>query len=145
MDNLDDLLRELRSFDSNAEEIAVHTARLFEAEILDMNTEDQLFSRGEDSKGASLGKYAPLTISIKKGLGQPTNRVTLKDTGDFHRSFFARFVGKYITIGATDSKAYKLETKYSKDIFGLSDNNVQELITMLKPEMINEFRRIILR
>jgi hypothetical protein len=73
-----------------------------------------------------------LTKQIKAGLGQPTNRVTLKDTGDFHDSFFARFVGKNIAIGATDEKAEKLEDRYGKAIYGLTDDNLQEVIDMVR-------------
>ena len=30
--------------------------------------------------------YKPYTVMVKEQKGQPTDRVTLKDTGDFHRS-----------------------------------------------------------
>lgn len=143
MDKLEHLIKRLEYFNDNIEEIAVQTTRQFEAEILDMNTENQLM-KGVDADGDSLGKYAPLTISIKQAKGQPTDRVTLKDTGDFHQSFFARFNGKFITIGATDEKAQKLEDGYGKAIYGLSDKNVQELIDLLRPEMISEFRKQII-
>ena len=145
MDKLDNLIKRLDNFDKRIEEIAVQVAKQFEPEILDMNTEDQLFAKGQDAEGVSLGKYAPLTVSIKSGLGQPTNRVTLKDTGDFHRSFFARFVGKFITIGATDEKAEKIEDRYRKDIYGLSKANIQKLTDMLRPEMQDEFKKQILQ
>lgn len=145
MDSIKNMVRALRDFDNNAEKIIIQVSKQFESEILDMNTEEQLFKKGIDSDGDSLGKYAPLTVQIKSGLGQPTDRVTLKDTGDFHRSFFARFVGKNIAIGANDEKADKLEDRYTSSIYGLTDDNLQEVIELVKPEMINKFRRTVLR
>jgi hypothetical protein len=145
MDSIKNMVRRLRDFDKRSEEIVIQVSKQFEAEILDMNTQEQLFNKGIDADGDSLGKYATLTKQIKAGLGQPTNRVTLKDTGDFHDSFFARFVGKNIAIGATDEKAEKLEDRYGKAIYGLTDDNLQEVIDMVRPEMINEFRKRILK
>lgn len=56
-----------------------------------MNAEEQLFEQGINRLGVDIMDYAPyspLTIAIKEEKGQPTNRVTLRDTGDFEASFF---------------------------------------------------------
>jgi hypothetical protein len=50
-----------------------------------------------------------------------------------------------IAIGATDEKEEKLEDRYGKAIYGLTDDNLQEVIDMVEPEMINEFRKRILK
>lgn len=62
-----------------------------DAYIVDMNAEEQLFEQGINRLGVDIMDYAPyspLTIAIKEEKGQPTNRVTLRDTGDFEASFF---------------------------------------------------------
>lgn len=56
-----------------------------------MNAEEQLYEQGINRLGVDIMDYAPyspVTIEIKKALGQPTNRVTLRDEGDFESSFF---------------------------------------------------------
>ena len=61
--------------------------------IIELNTIDQLYNRGQDSTGDSIGEYETATIygtSKFKGKlekGQPIDRVTLKDTGAFYESF----------------------------------------------------------
>lgn len=62
-----------------------------DAYIVDMNAEEQLVEQGINRLGVDIMDYAPyspLTIAIKEEKGQPTNRVTLRDTGDFEASFF---------------------------------------------------------
>ena len=62
-----------------------------DAYIIDMNAEEQLFEQGINRLGVEISDYAPyspVTIAIKEAKGQPTNRVTLRDEGDFESSFF---------------------------------------------------------
>ena len=101
-----------------------------EAWICDMNTEDQLFERGVNRVGVSIMDYMPYrpkTIEIKEIKGQPTNRVTLRDEGDFHRSFKVDADNEKFRILSTDRKAEWLERKYGMQIFGLTDENAQSL------------------
>lgn len=101
-----------------------------EAWIVDMNTEDQLFERGVNRVGVSIMDYMPYrpkTIEIKEIKGQPTNRVTLRDEGDFHRSFKVDADNEKFRILSTDGKAEWLERKYGMQIFGLTDENAQSL------------------
>lgn len=101
-----------------------------EAWICDMNTEDQLFERGVNRVGVSIMDYMPYrpkTIEIKEIKGQPTNRVTLRDEGDFHRSFKVDADNEKFRILSTDGKAEWLEKKYGRQIFGLTDENAQSL------------------
>ena len=90
MKKLDDLISRLKSFEDEIIKVIEEVVRENDNIILDMNAEDQLFQKGITRKGveiASFAPYAPLTIEIKKLKGQPTSRVTLRDEGDFHRSF----------------------------------------------------------
>lgn len=63
--------------------------------------------------------YAPLTVAIKRMKGQPTDRVTLKDTGDFYRGFSVIVTADQVLTGSTDEKSAKLQAKYGEAIFGL--------------------------
>ena len=97
--------------------------------VIELNTQDQLFKRGVDSKGLSLGVYAPFTIEAKRRKGQPTNRVTLRDTGDFHRTWTVTTKNGDIIIEADGDKSDKnLMDVYGEDIVGLTDENLQKII-----------------
>lgn len=105
--------------------------------IIDLNAEEQLFEKGENSLGVKISDYAPyspITIEIKREKGQPTNRVTLRDTGDFEESFFLNIGSDSFRISATDEKTSQLIRKYGKDIFGLNEENKNELLnSYIKP------------
>lgn len=103
---------------------------------LDYNTESQLYERGITADGESLGEYSPLTIEIKRQKGQPTDRVTLKDEGDFHRGWFATTDKFPIVFGSTDPKADMLEDKYG-NIFGLTQDNKQAFVEDIKPYIVD--------
>ena len=115
-----------------------------EAIIIDMNVEDQLFEKGITSNNVridSYAPYAPLTLVIKRAKGQPTSRVTLRDEGDFHSSFYLDFTDDSFTIKASDEKAEYLEFAYGSDIFGLTPENKEELTEYyLKPALLAKLK-----
>lgn len=102
-----------------------------DAYIIDMNAEEQLFERGINRLGVEIMDYAPyspVTIEIKEAKGQPTNRVTLRDEGDFESSFFLEVGDKQFEIKASDFKTEDLIKKYGRQILGLTDENIAILI-----------------
>ena len=91
---------------------------------LDIITDDQLFKEGIDGDGNKLPlPYAPFTIDIKKLLGQPTDRITLKDTGSFHDGFFGNISGDNIITGSSDSKSSQLHNDWGKSISSMTKEN----------------------
>jgi hypothetical protein len=99
----------------------VRTTRFYQDDLAQENA-DYLFYTGKDMEGNSLGAYAQKTIQIKLAKGQPTNRVTLKDEGDFHKSFQLVINEKGFEVIATDYKTNELQARYGKDILGLAKN-----------------------
>ena len=93
-------------------------------EIIDLNTEDQLFDRGIGSDGESLGVYSNPYKKLKKAIGQPSDRVTLRLEGDFYKSFEVIIGDKQFRINATDKKTKWLINRYGEKIFGLTSDNV---------------------
>ena len=75
------------------------------------------------------------TEAIKKEKGQPTDRVTLKDTGEFHRSIFVKFEGDKIIIDSDNDLRDKLVKKYGATIFGLTKQNKQALIKIIEKRL----------
>lgn len=115
--------------------------------IIDMNATDQLYSKGINRVGVDISDYAPyspLTIEIKKQKGQPYNRVTLHDSGEFAGSFYLQ-VGLYqFEIKAGDWKTEELIKKYGRQILGLTDENIKKLIwDYVYPDLLKQAKKSI--
>lgn len=112
--------------------------------IVEANVE-QLYKYGINSLGIRIDTYqpyTPYTVRVKQERGQPYDRVTLRDTGDFQKSFEVVFepVGFYIT--ATDYKTQDLIDKYGAKIFGLTRENRQEIaVKYVLPIVTEEIKR----
>lgn len=116
-----------------------------EAAIIDMNAQEQLFESGENSLGVSIASYAPyspITIEIKKLKGQPTNRVTLRDEGDFESSFYLVISDSQFEIKASDWKTEELVKKYGSSILGLTKENIASLTwDYIYPELMDTLKK----
>lgn len=118
-----------------------------EAYIIDMNAEIQLYEQGVNNLGVNImdyAPYAPLTIAIKKQKGQPTNRVTLRDTGDFYSSFYLEINDAQFEVKAADDKTDSLMRKYGRQILGLTDANIASLIwDYIYPDIMDKAKSVI--
>ena len=115
--------------------------------IIDLNAETQLYEQGVNNLGVSIDDYAPyseLTIEIKESKGQPTDRVTLRDEGDFHSSFYIEAGAKFFEVKASDEKTKGLIKKYGRQILGLTDENIRTLIDeVVLPEIRDALKKAI--
>lgn len=130
--SLDQVAREMETMAELAVEENEHV-------IVDMNTEN-LFS-GKNAKGQSLdsigGSYSPFTVEMKKLKGQPYDRVTLKDTGDFYEGFFVKRAKMGWEIDSKDEKTQKLKNDWGEDIFGNTEADEKEINEeYILPELI---------
>lgn len=140
MNIIDEKVKVLEDFQKNQDQIILELVKDLEYLIIDLNTA-QMSEKGIDSEGDEIEpSYRPLTISIKEEKGQPTDRVTLNDEGDFHRSFFVVYGPNYFAIGADDPKAKKLEKKYGPSIYGLIADNIQEIIDHVRPDLLQQLK-----
>ena len=113
--------------------------------IIQMIVEEQLYEQGIEGRGKKKSGYAPYsprTIKKKIRKGQPYDRVTLRDTGEFHASLHIEFDDDGFYITSTDDKAPYLLKKYGKTIFRLTNENLKTLLNnyirpSLKEKMIN--------
>lgn len=97
--------------------------------IMDTNANKQLFEEGINALGVPISSYAPYrpyTIRVKKEKGQPTDRVTLRDTGAFERDFRVVVGQTEFVVTSDDWKTEDLMAKYGK-IFGLTPSNMGRL------------------
>lgn len=114
------------------------------AEIERLNAEAQLYDKGQDSKGISLQPYAQSTITIKLRKGQPTDRTTLRDTGDFHRSITVIAEDNQLVIESSIEYAVFLTSRYGKDILGVQDMNLSDFFfKYVQPEINTNIANII--
>lgn len=118
-----------------------------EWEIVDMNTQNQLYEQGITATGISIADYDPYsdyTIKLKMMKGQPVDRVTLRDEGDFHRSFEVETDNEKMTIVASDKKTVKLLHRYGDDIMGLTQENIEKFEKeTLMPEIMKQAQQIL--
>jgi hypothetical protein len=117
-------------------EVAFNTSDL-DSLIIHLNTEKQLFE-GVNSLNIELstigGGYSPTTIRIKESKGQPTDKVTLKDTSDFYKSFEVSISQGDLIIEADTIKAGQdLQERWGDDLLGLTEASKDELIEFLIP------------
>lgn len=110
-----------------------------EPDIIAIN--QQQLQAGQDATGRAIAPfYAPLTVKIKRAKGQRTDRVTLKDTGDFYDGFYTKSAGPGRTeVSSTDKKTSDLEDKYG-DVFGLSTASLSALSRRIVPTLQRLFR-----
>jgi hypothetical protein len=146
VERLQTLINRLKKFEEEVFIAIEKVIRENEAIIVEMNSEDQLFESGINRDGVSLNSFAPysaVTIQIKGQKGQPTNRVTLRDEGDFHFSFFIEFRDDGFKIVADDWKAKRLISGYGENILGLTDENFRDLaVSYVAPEIFKLLKEL---
>lgn len=136
------LIKNLNTFKDNTP-MYLEAATLEAADIIiDMNI-GQLYDSGENREGKKITpEYTPKTVKIKKAKGQPTNRVTLRDTFDWQCSFWLQYYDYGFEIKASDWKTEQLTQKYGEEILGLQDNKLPYLIAnYYKPMLLKHLRK----
>jgi hypothetical protein len=98
--------------------------------IIRLNTEDQLFNKGEDATGRTLesigGAYAPSTVENKKRQGLPFDRVTLADTFEFYDSWtiIVRIDEIEIIVDPVKPGGVNLLDEWGENVVGLNEENL---------------------
>ena len=137
----------LRAFKDNLPIYLEDIIRDKEDVIVSAIADDQLYRRGINGRGEKIMSYMPYTaktIQNKKRKGQPTTRVTLRDTGAFHKSMFVVFDSEGFYITASDEKTEKLIKRYGEEIFRLTDKNFTRIIqSHIRKELVKRLKRAI--
>lgn len=139
----------LRAFKDSLPTLLEDVVRDKEDVIVSAIADDQLYRRGINGKGEKIMDYMPYTaktIKNKRKKGQPTTRVTLRDTGAFHESMFVVFDSEGFYITASDEKTQDLVEKYGKEIFRLTNKNFTRIIrSHIRKELTKRLKRAIRR
>jgi hypothetical protein len=121
-DILEDIARKLKTLRDSLPELIIETVEEAAPQLEDLVIA-QLYS-GIDAEGKRIEpEYTPFTKEIKKAKGQPIDRVTTRDTGDFHSSIYQKISGTKVEYDARDRKYGKLSEKYSPDLLGLTEQS----------------------
>ena len=86
--------------------------------------------------------YTPFTVAMKNLKNQPTDRVTLKDTGDFYNAMFVEVIGDIVVFDSKDYKSEDLKEKYGDYIFGLTEENRTDVKGMFSMRLLQWFREL---
>lgn len=115
---------------------------LFDA-IVEMVMVDQLYTNGINGDGVKLADYEPysrFTIEIKQERGQPTDRVTLKDSGAFHHYGWVIYEDTGFRVTSIDDKTRKLVTRYGEAIFKLTTENQIRLSHRVRDKIASDVK-----
>jgi len=137
-DSINDAINFFKDIDSIILEITQEPeTQKFLIEVL----QDQLFTTGEDGNGLSLGDYSPVTVQIKRAKGQPVDRITLKDTGEFYDSYnIDPFNGGFIIdANGQKSPSDNLFVTYGDDILKPNDETLTEIAEYYETRLFEYF------
>jgi hypothetical protein len=117
----------------------------FKTEVLDFIRIDQLFEQGVNEDNEVIGTYSLRTqmeFNPEKVANTP---YTLKDTGDFYRSFMLEVVPDGIIINADGLKddGTDLLQRFTDKILGLTDESKIKLIEKVKAKYYETTLRLL--
>jgi len=117
----------------------------FKQKVLDWIRIDQLFEQGTDEKGQVIGYYSIITEMVYNPDKIAGTHYTLKDTGDFYKSFYIEVLGDAIVIDADPIKSdgTNLFERYGEGIIGLDEESKTKLIEEIKQRYYTEALRLL--
>ena len=119
---ISELTRLINAEVANIEQIQADILNELEDDIIEMQKER--LEQGLFVSGYPIYPfYSDWTVMEKEYKGQPSDRVTLKDTGDFYSGIYAAQFGDEILISSHDDKTPELEEKYSENLFGITNSD----------------------
>lgn len=139
----------LRQYKDNLPVFLEDAVRSKEDVIVSAIADDQLYRRGINGRGEKIMDYMPYkpsTIKAKLKKGQPTTRVTLRDTGDFCKNMFVVFDEEGFYITSSDDKTPALVEKYGDEIFRLTDKNFTRILrSHIRKQLVKQLKKAVKR
>jgi hypothetical protein len=123
--------------------------------------QDRLWQLGEDAKGKKIRTYSAIEQGEpaysyntvfgtkkyrgKKAKGQPSDRVTLKDTGKFYKSWQLQLLKELFYVQSMTEKADgNIEDNVNlANVITLSEDEKKYLVDKIRPFYIQEARKVI--
>src|SRR5690606_34282670 len=125
------------------------TAR-FKELVIYLNTQKQLFEKGENSLGEKLsdigGGYSPVTLLEAQRKGRPKkgqDHVDLRDTGEFYDSFAViPYKGGFEIEADPIKEETNLFEEWGVDVVGLNEESKQTIINEYVEHFKEEIKKI---
>jgi len=140
MNDFDVLLKKVKKFDVNRILREVWRNPRVQNFIIELNTEgqttSQLFAKGEDIFGVSLGDYSVFTIQEKVRKNQRFDHITLRDTGAFYETFtvFPLLMGFRLEAKGDKPDGESVFDSFDESrVVGLSESNLIILSVFIQP------------
>jgi hypothetical protein len=151
--NLEVIARNVKKLNEETAFKKVISTPAIQLEAIRLNRDEQLFKRGVDVFGVSMRSqyargsnvYADYTIAIKNDKNQPTDRVTLRDTGAMYRTFKTKIVGDELMLDVDSIKEGKDLQKTWGQFVGLDEFSKEILINKSKPIVLDYVKSTILQ
>lgn len=139
-------LKFIDTIEESVFEVLKETITQFDFVVKDYVTNKQLFQRGIDGDGEKLAGYARTTIRLKLSKGQPVDRTTTVDEGEFHASIQIDAYSDRFEVSSDVTYDKYIIKRYGRNILKLTDENMMEfLITYflpnLKKDVINKITK----
>ena len=116
--------------------------------IIQLNTKAQLFGRGIDSLGETLGDYSAASVEF---FGKREGHIQLFDEGDFYKSFKIIPLGEDADIYADtikiqdNGKRIDLTDRFGIEIIGLTNESKQilkDIMSSILQEKLRQFLQV---
>jgi len=105
-----------------------HTIQSFDFVLKDYVINKQLFRQGIDGDGVKLPGYKRTTIRYKIAKGDPTDRTTLRDDGDFYRHIEVTATPQYFVVSSDVPYDDKIIKRYGKGVLKITNENMREFM-----------------
>lgn len=150
-----DLIKKFKTLDSNKFAVSIYYDRDIQNFILRANRVEQL-AQGLNAEDEVIGTYAPITDITYNGQefffdGKSYEKIAFKPynfivTGEFFRSFqVVVYEDGFTIIADTKKDAEDLTIKFGKNILGLTEENINELVRKMLPLFIEQVRKHIFK
>lgn len=130
--------------ETNVSKALFEFIRSIETKLVELNR-IQLNEKSKDIYGDAIGFYSYATEVITKGRKKQGEPFDAKDTGSFLDKLYAKIENDRVVFGSTDSKVDEIlssDNWLSKDLFGLTDQDLEKVINdELKPFIIEFYRK----
>lgn len=140
-----ELLSRAARIPSDAEMFILAFNEDLKKEVIRLIQDDQLTDKGVDEAGAVIGYYSAVTEIISKGKKRAGDHYTLEDSGSFYRSMLVQVFGSGLEIDASSQTYTEMQGQswWNDGILGLTDENLQRIIEMVKARHQKELSRIL--
>ena len=120
----------ISEFETKLFQLMQQTIDTFGFVLVDYVVNKQLFDKGIDGDGNRLAGYARTTIRLKLRKGQPVDRTTTRDEGEFHASVYVDAFSDRFEVSSNVPHDKYIVKRYGRNILKITDENIREFMNI---------------